>query len=110
MKKIRDPMLKFLFIKTDKEDRKDHNTAVAVIASALSRSKIDINYDHIDATIMKNRDIPLSVHGKKKTSKADLAFWLRNDILVHVHVDIFKPGQFLTNMDIKDMQHAKKEK
>ena len=102
MKKIRDPMLKFLFVKTDKADRKDHNTAVAVVASALSKSKIDINYDHVDTTIIKHRDIPLFALSKKKTSRADLAFWLQNDILVHVYIDVFRRGRFLSDKDIEN--------
>ena len=102
MARIRDPKIKFLNVKSDKADRKAHNTAIAVIANALSRSKIDINYDHVDTTILKNRDIPLFAISKRKTSKADLAFWLHNDTLVHVHVDVFKRGRFLSDKDIEN--------
>ena len=102
MAQIRDPKIKFLKIKSDKADRKAHNTAVAVVANALSRSKIDINYDHIDTTILKHRDIPLFALSKNKTSRADIAFWLQNDILVHVHIDAFRRGRFLSDMDIEN--------
>ena len=81
-----------------------------MVAGALSKLGFEINYDHVDTTIPKNRDIPLEAHTKKKTTKADIAFGLYDDILVHVYIDVYKRGQFLSNKDIKNIQPTQKEK
>lgn len=110
MAMIRDPKLKFLNVKSDKDDRKQHNTAVIVVAGALSKLGFEINYDHVDTTIPKNRDIPLTAYSKKKRRKADIAFGLYDDTLVHVYIDVFRQGQFLNDKDIHNKNMQQKEK
>ena len=109
MAEIRDPKLKFLNVESDRNNRKEHNTAVILVASALSKLGIEINYDHVHSTLPKNQDIPLSSFSKKKTQKADIAFMLHSDILIHLHVDVFKRGPSLTVMDIINKEQAKKK-
>ena len=108
MAEITDPKLKFLNVESDRSNRKEHNTAVTLIASALSKLGIEVNYDHADSIIPKNQDIPLTSFTKKKTLKADLAFILHSNTLVHVHVDIFKQGPSLTAMSIINTKQTKK--
>ena len=106
---IRDPKLSFLNVSSDKADRKEHNTAITVIAAALSKLEIEINYDHVESLIPKNRNIPLSAFSKKRAYKADLAFMLYDNTLVHVHVDVFHRGPPLTDANITDIERAKKK-
>ena len=101
---ITDPKLKFLNVESDRDNRKEHNTAVTLIASALSKLGIEINYDHVNSVLPKNQDIPLTSFTKKRTRKADLAFMLHDNTLVHVHVDVFQRGPplaFLNNINTK---------
>ena len=108
MAEITDPKLKFLNIRSDKDNRKEHNTAVVLIASALSKLGIEINYDHVDSVLPKNREIPLSSFTKKRTHKADLAFMLHSNVLVHVHVDVFQRGPPLAIMNNANTEQIKK--
>ena len=108
MAMIRDPKLKFLNVESDKANRKEHNTAVALLASALSKLGVEVNYDHVDSLIPKNRSIPLFAFAKKKSYKADLAFMLHNDTLVHVHVDVLHRGSSLDSMNNINIEQTKK--
>ena len=109
MAEITDPKLKFLKINSDRANRKQHNTAVALLASALAKIGVEVNYDHVDSLIPKNRDIPLESFTKTKTRKADLAFILPDDTLVHVHVDVFQRAPSLIVLDIINKEQAKKK-
>lgn len=108
MAEITDPQLKFLNVKSDKANRREHNTAILFIAHALSKSGIEINYDHVNSTVRKNQSIPLLAYSKKKKQKADLAFMLHNDTLVHVHVDVFQRELPPINMNITNTKQAKR--
>ena len=108
MAEITDPKLKFLNVESDRSNRKEHNTAVTLIASALSKLGLEVNYDHVESVIPKNQDIPLSAFTKKRAQKADLAFILHSNVLVHVHVDVFQRGPPISVMNTNNIEQTKK--
>lgn len=108
MAKIPDPSLKFLNVKSDKGDRKHHNLAVATVATALHKTVGRINYDHVDLVAKRDRSIPLVAVSRKKRTKADIAFWLHGNILVHVEIKTHKYGEFISDPEKYIAPHTKK--
>lgn len=106
---IVDPRIKAIKIESDKKDRKEHNTAVGIVASSLFESMGMINYDHIKMTLPKTRGIPLEVITRKWRKRADIAFYLPTGTLAHVEINIYKKGSYITIEEYRNLQNLKQE-
>lgn len=94
-KTINDPFLIFIEIPKGQGRSNKHNQAVALLATLLYKNGYEVNYDHVNATIPKNKAIPLELRTRKRHFKADLAFWIDNNTLVVVEVKTLQKGSFV---------------
>ena len=105
---ITDTRLKTIKVESDKKDRHEHNHAIAVIVTALFPKTDKINYDHIKLTLPKTKQIPLEIRTRKGKKRTDIAFYLPTETLVHIDVQVYPKGSYITPEKIKELQNLAK--
>ena len=105
---ITDPRIKPIKIESDKKDRHEHNHAIAVIVAGLFHKTNRVNYDHIKITLPKATEIPLEIRTRKKKKRADVAFYLPTGTLVHIDVQVYPRGTYITPEKLKELQNLAK--
>ena len=101
---ITDTRIKTIKVEADKRDRQEHNHAIAVIVAGLFHKTDKVNYDHIKLTLPRATEIPLEVITRKRRKRTDIAFHLPTGTLVHIEVEVYPKGTYLTPQKLKELQ------
>jgi len=76
-----------LFLVSRGKGYTDHNNAVALIAWLLRSAGYEVNYDHLQTIVPRNKNIPLKTPWEGDRKKKDLAYIDENGNLVLISIN-----------------------